>query len=933
MGAILQNYSTSPWVTDEYVDLPFWPRNLSSAVSPWNYRSPLPEFCIELPLKAKDFGFQNESETQGLFNNYLATMLCESEGGCQFTLSDQYRLVVANKVGSDPIVTHNDKCPYDNTILMSTPWWTNLEGPDTEFLSNMTIKAYGCESVHNMAEMSVLAESTTTGLSIQFDKEEFKRVCYPVISPQYGLSNDSETIVSGAAALLGTGYNFEVLSMMADSNLPITAAQLRRQFFNEVLKTSLQYPGASSQKHDFGTRTVPSRRVLVNQQVAWALFTLLVVSFCLLLALLRSALPSIRPLGVYQDPSTLLTLHRWASHDSNTLSIFRSLDLSTRRILKNHIGDCTFRTTPRGLEQADQADHNEYNSSPQELSLEDRARILPGLRLRSLIALIIYTLLSLVASTTLFGLAQSSCLHQSFFTYRAHVNGFGNIDTISPFAIIPTAPAITLGLWWKAVDTTLRILQPFIGMSEKAKKPSKSLVLSYASQFWMTLKLRRFPFVEEMTVGFDNDSVLSQAILGLETDWMYTAIIQTALNGPQPAWSKDDWSLSRWSKHPITQCLVSPANVTIQTPAIRARIECTAIEQVKNVSFWFEHDRMFLMENGTKYDDFFWPKLFFSDGNLTTDFSTQGGYPSCCLSSTGDPEGKPSNASSALVYRTEKLLKSEANWGPRHTLANSLTNSNFTIKWLRGPAGLERQLRFVNPPDAQALNCTPVIETSEARVSVDYARGLVQDYEILQPPLVENVAWSDPFNYRNISETPEWVVKLVGTYRNVTRLKTKPFNTKVTTSYGVFFLRALLRAACLDRLDSIQLLEYHEEDNDRIEDKVFNMRDNTAGMNFDFMSYATYAQTGYNPDAMLDPHILLKTSQRVFSTFFQHFVNNRIFHETEANPPMNGMPIPLTPYRTKAPQFQDVASRVTDRIATAAINTRVDVLRINPVVF
>jgi hypothetical protein len=49
-------------------------------------------------------------------------------------------------------------------------------------------------------------------------------------------------------------------------------------------------------------------------------------------------------------------------------------------------------------------------------------------------------------------------------------------------------------------------------------------------------------------------------------------------------------------------------------------------------------------------------------------------------------------------------------------------------------------------------------------------------------------------------------------------------------------------------------------DGDSIEDQVFNMRDNTTGLNLDFMSYAAYAQVGFNPTALLDPEILAKTS-------------------------------------------------------------------------
>src|SRR5690242_6634115 len=36
--------------------------------------------------------------------------------------------------------------------------------------------------------------------------------------------------------------------------------------------------------------------------------------------------------------------------------------------------------------------------------------------------------------------------------------------------------------------------------------------------------------------------LVKDALFDLDTDWMYTAILQGALGGPAPAWSKDDWS-------------------------------------------------------------------------------------------------------------------------------------------------------------------------------------------------------------------------------------------------------------------------------------------------------------------------------------------------------------------------------------------------------
>jgi hypothetical protein len=503
---------------------------------------------------------------------------------------------------------------------------------------------------------------------------------------------------------------------------------------------------------------------------------------------------------------------------------------------------------------------------------QDRVRILPGLRLRSLFALLIYVTLILIASTTLFEVAQRSSLHQSFFIYRAHVKYFGKTGTISPLAIIPTALAIGIALWWESIDDTLRVLQPFISMLGRAKQPSKSIALSYVSSFWIwasikaatnrhwmlslitfttfitqirkymlsiclmthysrakvtvalsalfepgsgiveqvislprTLEPRRIPFAEERTMSFDTDSwiqpywasdtnevmgtLLSRTILDMEADWMYTAIIQTALDGPEPLWSKDDWSFiplvngskstaSVGSNYLRPTGLESLANMTLRTPAIRARIECSAIKQLNNISLWFNDKPQSTTGNATIHDDLFWPRIAFDEGSYRTGLTAQGSYPSCCSNSTEGSE-RPINASSTLAYWTESIPSN-----PQYKTApySHFASSNFTIKWFRGPANLTgRKLTFKQSPDAQALNCMPIIETSEAEVTVDYARSLVHDYQLLSPPLVEDVAWSDPFLYRNISGTPEWIVQLTGTYENITRLITKPYKMNVTT--------------------------------------------------------------------------------------------------------------------------------------------------------
>jgi hypothetical protein len=158
-------------------------------------------------------------------------------------------------------------------------------------------------------------------------------------------------------------------------------------------------------------------------------------------------------------------------------------------------------------------------------------------------------------------------------------------------------------------------------------------------------------------------------------------------------------------------------------------------------------------------------------------------------------------------------------------------------------------------------------------------------------------------------------------------------------------MKSLLYAADLDSATIVGLPEKLplriDED---FQDGVFNMRDNVTGLNLDFMSYAAYAQVGFDPTALLDADVLAKTSQKIFSIFFQHFVTSNMSRESgsyvyqprgvelKVNPPMSSNPIQHTPDGSLAPKFEDVV-RNTNETTTATIHTQVEVLQMNFVAF
>jgi hypothetical protein len=123
--------------------------------------------------------------------------------------------------------------------------------------------------------------------------------------------------------------------------------------------------------------------------------------------------------------------------------------------------------------------------------------------------------------------------------------------------------------------------------------------------------MRRIPNLVEVSTAEEPGveypgAVLENAFNTPSTEWMYTAIVQLALNGSPPAWTMDDWSfvpldISTISNGSSMQNIghisaseqlgsaSSSANISVVTPAVRGRLECTPYNGLSNLSAWAYH--------------------------------------------------------------------------------------------------------------------------------------------------------------------------------------------------------------------------------------------------------------------------------------------------------------------------------------------------------
>lgn len=315
------------------------------------------------------------------------------------------------------------------------------------------------------------------------------------------------------------------------------------------------------------------------------------------------------------------------------------------------------------------------------------------------------------------------------------------------------------------------------------------------------LELRQIPFVyktqQSIYPSRSNDYVapiIASLFTNISSYWMYTATIQLTLNGSEPAWSKDGWNFVPVDVSDITASRYlsnigaskadgldegSQTNITFDTPAIRGRIECSPHPEkaFMNMTNWLtptdltDHttwSKSTIPEGinggyllGASWDtrgfpSYIYPLLpgqnYTSCPGCTPVFANPTSIICCGNGSTDSRQGD-----AAVGYWSPNGVSST--WTPRKW------DRNFTTKWFYGNAvtGIKMAndslakadagLLFLEPPSISMLNCKPITETANARVTVNPSNGEIQSYNITDQPEIDPKDFSDNFLPHNQSIT------------------------------------------------------------------------------------------------------------------------------------------------------------------------------------
>lgn len=513
---LLQNVSTSPWITNNYTILPFWPTTLhdshldslpSDSSQKWQaettmFKSELS--CTKMKVDSQVSGNWSYNprmeKVESIAIDWLSSDGCKygikakeaffKTGGCSWSNTSAFfygqgAIIPSEKSASS---TSSIECKNREVIVATEPW-TDTSG---------SYVAHLCETRYYMANITATVALSGMDPEISFDESEFQRnkALLPETlvnttdfqdlmlnedwaSYMVSILRADTAMMGGGAVLLGALYYYNTSNLVHDPDLVLSAGSAKQRYFGEVLQASLDQGKASQQVSLQGSIHSVQTRVVVQAGPAIALGVLFAISFILLLSIWFFSRLQQRPLNLNKDPATTTGIAYLIAQSRGIQSIFSMFKQPSTNNLQANLAGEYFYTDSRGLFRTYPVERPKLNTTQS----ENGTPML--LRLPALLGLSLSLVLVVVGVSVLYHYADSAVLYGKAFVYQIQLSVFNSgMSSVAPFSMIPTIIAVGIGLWWSAIDDNFRRLQPFLSMARGSPPFQKGVDLSYQTCYW-----------------------------------------------------------------------------------------------------------------------------------------------------------------------------------------------------------------------------------------------------------------------------------------------------------------------------------------------------------------------------------------------------------------------------------------------------------------
>jgi hypothetical protein len=520
LANLLQNVSTSPWITDEYTILPFWPSDMqtsaisslpSSSSQAWEAETTMFKTelnCTQMSLDRQVMGKDEYWDAGVVYGPVDAvSMIWSAPNGCKYGMSSDKTLFdIGGGSWSDASTFYYaDSALHTGGASSSSNHTVECDGKEILFLTEAwksegaSYSAHMCDTQYYMANITASISLTGDEPDISFNETEFeqKKVSIPDTLlnttqfrdltldsnwPTFMLSIlwSSTAMLGGPSVLLGALYDYNMTELISDPNWVTSAAKAKQRYFGEVVQAALTHQGASRETNMQGKVRDIETRVLVQTGPAIALGILFALSLLLVLGVWWFSRLHRRPLNLKEDPASTLGVSCLMTHNPRTQYNFQAFRQPSEKELHESLDGVQFYTDSLGLCRVNPDDAMNHNTVQSENGTPKL------LRLPALSALLAVLVAVVVGISVLYHFAETSGLYQKAFVYEVKLSFLSDgVSSVAPFSMIPTLVATGIGLWWSALDENVRRLQPFVAMSRGHPPISRGVSLSYQSSFWM----------------------------------------------------------------------------------------------------------------------------------------------------------------------------------------------------------------------------------------------------------------------------------------------------------------------------------------------------------------------------------------------------------------------------------------------------------------
>ncbi|KAK5635694.1 hypothetical protein RRF57_011406 [Xylaria bambusicola] len=545
VSSLLQNVTTSAWITDSYAVLPFWPSTMGSAplgpilfdsAQTWSAKTTV--FDVEVNCEQMNLvEFLSldwvDPELNATIPAHRARLLSPSGCDLNLTLADGGDLAgIGGAVWSSwrdiNITTFNSGfdtpfniggCVQDEIIFLSKPfYWATF--------ANATVIGQACKTSYFTGNPSVTVTLSKSASLVEVDELEYLSIRKLIPGNVADLSsfqrvflNDTNwsrhlkkplgsrrAFASGPAIMLSALYDFSPEKMVADSSFTRNAERVKQRFFGELLRDVFDTTSISDAVKTTGTIIDTKRRVVVVSAVAIILEISLLLQIILLSTVLLTTRLSRRPLGLFADPAPPIRVAKLISNEAGTLQSLDSLhgasskelehSLSNKRYLLNRgrirliTGEYTEGSANKPTSKK-QGPHQPTVLNPAHTEKQSHTF---SIWMFVILIFLLSTVLTVIAY--LYWYSDAVGLYQTAFVYAFDVS-LGGLDLgdVNPASLITTLVAVSIGLWWGSLDTALRRIQPYLVLAKKpmTRSSSEGVLISYISSYllwaaWRALK-------------------------------------------------------------------------------------------------------------------------------------------------------------------------------------------------------------------------------------------------------------------------------------------------------------------------------------------------------------------------------------------------------------------------------------------------------------